>query len=220
MLDGMRKASQGAVGKAVMTVVMGLIIVSFAVWGVGDMLRGFTSTTVAKVGSVSISQGAFSNAVQSETYRLQRQYRQPLTPQQARSLGVDAQVLDRMIDEAALNQSALKMGLAISNESIASAVRDDPSLKGLDGKFDHNRFDEMLRDAGMNERDFFPRSTRRLSAPAARICARGRDRGAQARSGGVAGEPERNARDRLFRCAAQRRRRCGGAGRRRAEGVF
>ena len=155
MLDGMRKASQGAVGKAVMTVVMGLIIVSFAVWGVGDMLRGFSSTTVAKVGGVSISQAAFANAVQSETYRLQRQLRQPLTPQQARALGIDAQVLDRMIAEAALSERARTLGLAISDESIAAAVRDDPSLKGLDGRFDRNRFDAMLREAGTNERDFF-----------------------------------------------------------------
>ena len=47
MLASMRNAAQGVVGKAVMTVVMGLIIVSFVIWGVGDMLRGFTATTVA-----------------------------------------------------------------------------------------------------------------------------------------------------------------------------
>ena len=39
----MRNATQGLVGKAIMTVVMGLIIVSFVIWGVGDMLRGFTA---------------------------------------------------------------------------------------------------------------------------------------------------------------------------------
>ena len=42
MLESMRNAAQGVVGKAIMTVVMGLIIVSFVIWGVGDMLRGFT----------------------------------------------------------------------------------------------------------------------------------------------------------------------------------
>ena len=47
MLESMRNAAQGVVGKAIMTVVMGLIIVSFVIWGVGDMLRGFTATTVA-----------------------------------------------------------------------------------------------------------------------------------------------------------------------------
>ena len=55
MLETMRNAAQGMVGKAVMTVVMGLIIVSFVIWGVGDMLRGFTATTVATVGSEKIT---------------------------------------------------------------------------------------------------------------------------------------------------------------------
>jgi peptidyl-prolyl cis-trans isomerase D len=154
MLDGMRKASQGAVGKFIMTIVMGLIIVSFVIWGVGDMLRGFSATTVAKVGDASISSQAYSNELQAELYRLQRQVRQPLTAQQARALGLDAEVLDRMIDEAALDARARAMGLAISDETIAATARSDPRLKGPDGKFDRSKFDEYLRDAGLNERGF------------------------------------------------------------------
>ncbi len=50
MLEAIRNAAQGVVGKAIMTVVMGLIIVSFVIWGVGDMLRGFTASIVASVG--------------------------------------------------------------------------------------------------------------------------------------------------------------------------
>jgi peptidyl-prolyl cis-trans isomerase D len=157
MLDGIRRATQGAIGKAVMTVLMGLIIVSFVVWGVGDMLHGFTSDTVAKVGSTKISQGDYSNQLQSELYRLQRQIRQPLTPQQAAALGLNSQVLGRMIDDAAFNERARMLGLAISDETIADAVRNDPALKGPDGKFDTGRFNEYLRDAGLNERGFIAR---------------------------------------------------------------
>jgi peptidyl-prolyl cis-trans isomerase D len=154
MLDGMRKATQGPIGKLVMAVLMGLLILSFAVWGVGDMLHGFTPDTVAKVGSTKISQQDYSNKLQTELYRLQRQLHQPLTPQQARALGLDAQVLDRMIDEAAFDESARKMGLAISDETIAKAVRDDPGLKGPDGKFDNGKFNEYLRDSGLSEAGF------------------------------------------------------------------
>ena len=72
MLEGMRKASQGTIGKFVMTIVMGLIIVSFVIWGVGDMLRGFTSDTIATVGSTKISNQQFQTELQNELYRLQR----------------------------------------------------------------------------------------------------------------------------------------------------
>ena len=44
MLGAIRNAAQGVIGKAIMTVVMGLIIVSFVIWGVGDMPRGITTS--------------------------------------------------------------------------------------------------------------------------------------------------------------------------------
>ena len=74
MLSSMRNAAQGVVGKAVMTVVMGLIIVSFVIWGVGDMLRGFTTSTVASVGGMKISaqeyRVAYDRAIQQYQRRL------------------------------------------------------------------------------------------------------------------------------------------------------
>src|ERR1700744_2773649 len=129
MLDGMRKAAQGTIGKFIMTIVMGLIIVSFVIWGVGDMLRGFTSNKVASIGSTTITQQQFSNELQSELYRLQRPIKQPFAPQQARALGLDRQVLSRLIDQAAFDERARSLGLGISDETIAEAVRDDPNLK-------------------------------------------------------------------------------------------
>ena len=155
MLEGMRKASQGTVGKLVMTIFMGLIIVSFAIWGVGDMLRGFSSDKVATVGAVTINSQQFSTALQNELYRLQRQLKQSISPAQARALGLDGQVLDRLIDEAALSEQARRMGLGLSDATIAEATRSDPRLKGADGQFDHNRFDAILRDSGLSERGFF-----------------------------------------------------------------
>ena len=154
MLEGMRKASQGAVGKFVMTIVMGLIIVSFVVWGVGDMLRGFTSSTVAKVGATKISAQQYQNELQSELYRLQRQMRQPLTPAQARAFGLDTQVLDRLVDQAAIDERARALGLAMSDRAIAEAVRSDARLKGANGEFDRGKFESYLRDAGLSERGF------------------------------------------------------------------
>ena len=154
MLEGMRKASQGAIGKLVMTIVMGLIIISFVVWGVGDMLRGFTSSTVAKVGATTISAQRYQNEMQSELYRLQRQFRQALTPAQARAFGLDAQVLDRLVDQAAIDERARALGLAMSDTAIAEAVRSDPRLKGANGEFDRNKFESYLRDAGLSEHGF------------------------------------------------------------------
>ena len=50
MLRGIRKASSNWLGKAVMGTVMGLLIFSFAIWGIGDIFRGFGRSTVVKTG--------------------------------------------------------------------------------------------------------------------------------------------------------------------------
>ena len=58
MLRGIHKASSGWIGKAIMAVVMGLLVVSFAIWGIGDIFRGFGQSSFAPVGSPGISAGA------------------------------------------------------------------------------------------------------------------------------------------------------------------
>src|SRR5206468_1988493 len=50
MLRGMRKASSNWLGKIVMAVVMGVLIVSFGVWGIADIFKGFGQSSLAKVG--------------------------------------------------------------------------------------------------------------------------------------------------------------------------
>src|ERR687883_591058 len=70
MLRGINKIGQSWVGKAIVAVLFGFLIISFAIWGIGDIFRGAVRTDVATVGSARISADAFRNAYQSEVQRL------------------------------------------------------------------------------------------------------------------------------------------------------
>jgi len=59
MLRGMRKASSNWLGKTIMATVMGILIVSFGIWGIADIFRGFGRSTVAKVGHTEITTDQF-----------------------------------------------------------------------------------------------------------------------------------------------------------------
>ena len=59
MLRGIRKASSNWLGKTIMAVVMGVLIVSFGIWGIADIFKGFGQSTVAKVGRTEISLNEF-----------------------------------------------------------------------------------------------------------------------------------------------------------------
>jgi peptidyl-prolyl cis-trans isomerase D len=154
MLESMRAATQGVVGRAIMTIVLGLIVVSFAVWGIGDVFRGFGSNKIASVGGVAITPDEFRAAYQDIMQQYQRRLKTGLTNAQAHAMGLDAQTLQRLIADKALDTQAHAMGLAISDETIADAIRNDPRLKDASGVFSRDRFDQVLRDAELSERGF------------------------------------------------------------------
>jgi peptidyl-prolyl cis-trans isomerase D len=154
MLESMRNAAKGVVGRAIMTVVMGLIIVSFVIWGVGDMLRGFTASTVASVGGAKISDQEFHYAYQRTLQQYQRRLRQPFTNEQARAIGLDQQVLQRLVSETAIDEKARKLGLDISDDALRSLITSNPAFQDKSGAFDPQRFSSVLRDNDLNERAY------------------------------------------------------------------
>jgi peptidyl-prolyl cis-trans isomerase D len=160
MLDGMRKISQHWIGRAILSVLFGLLIVSFVVWGVGDMFRGFVPDKVAEVGGQSISTQQYQNALQTVMFRIQSRTHRNLTSAQAHELGIDRQVLGNLIAEAALDVRATSLGMAISEASIVAAVRSDHSLQDASGQFSPAAFDQALRDSGLTERGFFVAQSR------------------------------------------------------------
>jgi len=154
MLDAMRTATKGFVGRALMTLVLGLIIASFAIWGIGDIFRGFRAGDLAKVGRTEISIDAYRNAYQAELQRIQRMARRAVTNDEARMLGIDQQVLQRLVGDAALDQEAQALGLGLADEEMTQQVAREPMFRGLSGQFDRKRFESVLRDNGVTERAY------------------------------------------------------------------
>ena len=151
MLRGLRNASSGWLGKTIMAVVMGVLIVSFGIWGIADIFRGFGQSTAAKVGSTEISLNEFRQIYNDRLQQIGRQYGRPLTQDQARAFGLDRQVLLQTIGEAALDEEVRRLGLGQSDAETLRTIYDDPNFKGLDGKFDIQRFQIIVRQLGYTE---------------------------------------------------------------------
>jgi len=151
MLRGLRKASSNWLGKAVMSVAMGALIVSFGIWGIADIFRGFGQSTAAKVGSTEISLNEYRQTFTDRLQQIGRQYGRPLTMDQARAFGFDRQVLQQMIADAALDEKARKLGLGQSDADTMRVILSDPTFKGIGGKFDPQRFQAIIRQLGYTE---------------------------------------------------------------------
>jgi len=154
MLRGIHKASSTWLGKAVMGTIMLFLIVSFAVWGIGDIFRGGGRNEVAKIGGTEITTERFRQYYNERLRQVSQQLQRPITPDQARALGLDRQFLGQLIAEATLSEKARDMRLGISDAEVASRIRSDPSFRGPNGQFDPSRFAMILNQAGFSEARF------------------------------------------------------------------
>ncbi|MBV8508577.1 MAG: SurA N-terminal domain-containing protein [Xanthobacteraceae bacterium] len=160
----MRKASSSWLGQVVMATVVGFLIIAFGIWGIADVFRGSGRQTVATVGGVEISADQFRQAYNDQLQQLQRQIGRPIPPEQARAFGLDRQVLQKLMTDAALNERARQLGLGVGDDEIVKHILQDPSFRGINGQFDQTRFEQTLRAYGFTE----PRYVAKLRGDAVR----------------------------------------------------
>jgi len=154
MLSGMRTAAGNWLGRLVISVLFGILIISFGVWGIADIFRGYGSSTVAKVGGTEIGVETVRRAYLDQMQRLSQQARRAITNDQARAFGLDRQVLQRLISETVLDDEARRLGLSVSSETVARSLLDEPAFRGSDGRFSRELFNEYLRQIGFAEAAF------------------------------------------------------------------
>jgi len=154
MLRGLRKASSNWLGKTIMAVVMGVLIVSFGIWGIADIFRGFGQSTAATVGRTEISVNEFRQIYTERLQQIGRQLGRPLTTDQARMFGLDRSVLQQTIAEAALDEEARRIGLGQSDAETMRVIFSDPNFKGPNGAFDPQRFQAIIRNFGFTEQRY------------------------------------------------------------------
>ncbi|MFM4992721.1 peptidylprolyl isomerase [Aeromonas veronii] len=152
MLDKLREGAQGKVAK----VILGLIILSFALAGVGSYLNGPARTAPATVNGTEISAAALENAYRNERARMESQMGEAFS-QLAANPDYMKQfrrgVLDRLIDQALLDSKARELGLRISDEQIKQAIVAMPEF-AENGKFNNDRYLQLIRRAGMTPEMF------------------------------------------------------------------
>ncbi|MGI9483686.1 MAG: SurA N-terminal domain-containing protein [Hyphomicrobiales bacterium] len=150
MLETLRSKSGGLIAK----LFIGLLAMSFAVWGISDIFRGSQGDALATVGEQEIPAEVFRETLDRQIRQLSRQTGQSITQEEARQLGVHQQVLSQLVRDAALDDQAAKLNLAASDEIVAKRIQENPAFRGSNGKFDANGFRQLLASNGISEGEF------------------------------------------------------------------
>lgn len=151
MLEAIRK---GASSWIVKVLIIGPLILAFAVWGIEDMLRGAGPGTIAVVGDRELTPEEFQENYRLELDAMSRQFGRRLTAQQAQMLGLPDRVLSRMVGAATVDQHASELGVAIAPADIVRDIQRDPSFQNADGQFDRDALLAALRQSDLSEARF------------------------------------------------------------------
>jgi peptidyl-prolyl cis-trans isomerase D len=150
MLNALRKQAGSWVVKALLM----LLVVSFAIWGIGDVFYGGSQNpAVATVGDSEISASELANAFNRTLQSLQQSVGTQINREQAIQLGVMQQALQDLIAARLIDLRARDMDLAVTDATLQKLVTTNPMFQTA-GKFDRGRFEQLLLANGLNEKDY------------------------------------------------------------------
>jgi len=145
MLEDIREKSQGLTAK----IILGLIILTFAVAGVGSYTNS-VDTSVATVNGEEISQQAFNKAYQAQRGRMAQQFGEmfdTLSNDATYMANFRQGVLDNLINEKLIDQSSNALAIRVSDLRLKETIREMPEFQ-VDGSFDNNRYLAIINQAG------------------------------------------------------------------------
>ncbi len=155
MLAKFRSVARGIGSK----ILMALLILTFGVWGVEDMMRQSSSNvTVATVGDIKISYLEYQRDLRNETEKLRQMLGKNATPEILKNLHIEPQVLQHMIDERLLKLESKKIGLQVSDEDVANNIRKNQAFLDDKGKFSKQNFELFLRSNGQTEKMYIEKT--------------------------------------------------------------
>jgi len=145
MLQSIRDNSQGIVAK----VIVGLIVVTFALFGVESLVSLTAgSNAPASVNGQEITEQELYQATQIQRRQLLSQMGENANPALLDENVISGMVLESLIEQKALLISAQDKGLYVSDRMLDQMIIDTPDFQ-IDGKFNSDQFQAVLRNAGL-----------------------------------------------------------------------
>ncbi len=141
--------------KAVTFLLFALLILSFAIWGIGDIFRvAPNAAVVAEVGAVKITQYDFSRDLSREMNTLRQRFGGQFDIAQAQALGIVDQILQQMITRALFEQQAEDLRMLVGEDQVRRHILELPVFQNEIGQFDRLRFEQILRANSLSEAQF------------------------------------------------------------------
>ncbi|HWL83948.1 MAG TPA: peptidyl-prolyl cis-trans isomerase [Roseomonas sp.] len=132
-----------------------LLILSFGIWGIEDIVRRIgTDTAVARVGGARIELTEAQQAARRDMLRMQRQLGANFEMNPAMAQAIGRQAVEQLIMDRVQREEAARLHVAVPEEALRDYIFGIPAFRGSDGRFSRTLLDGFLRNNGLSEGEF------------------------------------------------------------------
>ncbi len=135
-------------------ILLGLLVLAFAAWGLEGVFAARTQTVAATVGKAEIQIQDFAREFDGRLRSLRQTTGSSLTAEDARRSGFDQIILSQMATETALSEEAKALGLDASDTAVSEAIVSAPQFLDAYGKFDRTAYDATLSRNGLRQNQY------------------------------------------------------------------
>jgi len=155
MLTTIREKTQGWIA----AIILGLVTIPFALWGINTYFEGSGRLNVAEVNGVEISVDSYKRTLEDQRRSLQQMLGRSVDPRLFDTPEFRQRVLDGLIDEMLIAMDVEAHGYRVSDAELSRQIRLAPQFQ-RDGQFDPKLYTAMLRNAGLDVSGFEARLRR------------------------------------------------------------
>ena len=142
-------------------ILMGLLVFSFAIWGIADIFRGYGRQSLIRVGDIEIHLQDYARAEHEALRAMSADAGRNLSKQEAMKMGLENRILERLIGGAAVDNHAQDLGLGMSQDAVLAQIKTDPAFQDPTGNFSPIVLTSILRSLNMSEQGYISEQQQR-----------------------------------------------------------
>ena len=141
----MAQSIGGKIRGAFVAVLVGLLVLAFAVWGVNDIFVPGVRNAVVSVGDASVSTRDFNRDLQSRLREIAAQRGEGLTNEEAFQQGVHRDLLTQYQVQLAIEKDAQDLGVGVNRGDAKAYIEAIPAFRSdITQEFDRNKLEQAL----------------------------------------------------------------------------
>ena len=131
-----------------------LLVLGLVGFGLQDVLSRWGTSKLASIGEVEISSEEFAQSFIREINYISQNIGKNLTIEEAKSVGLHLQIMERLINRSLLDQFLSDLKISVGDASLLKSLKRNPNFNDIEGNFNRKNYNDYLSKINLSENEF------------------------------------------------------------------